>query len=123
MAFRLRILEVMLPAVDQHLRSGRKKEREEVFVAGLRQLDERILKNPYAKIDRGKLLSVLFKELFKSASHDFQEDNQNLLTQKFLRKIALPLLPSRREIIKAASILQRGEGNRACGSGRRSPLL
>jgi poly(A) polymerase len=105
LAFRLRLLEVMLPSLDAYLSSGRKKETQSNYFANLHTLDEQVGKNTILKNSRGTLLVFLLGHVLCAS---VVEDSEPEFIQQELRRLALPLLPSKRELGTATrKILRR----------------
>lgn len=108
-AFRLRLLESFLPALDRSLSSRGRKEAEGLLAAGLGALDRRVRQESSSEPSRGFMLACLFRdmaELWKGETRAPTEDPLTLLQEK-LRKAALPLQPSRKELENAARRLLR----------------
>jgi poly(A) polymerase len=93
---RLKLLEVVLPQVNQHWRN--RGARRAAF-SGLQELDRRIIRQP--ECHRGIMLAHLFKGIY-GYSRDLPD---SLRMQQMLRADALPLKPSKKELEKAAEYL------------------
>jgi poly(A) polymerase len=104
LAFRLRVLEVILPALDDYLRSGRKKENQADYFAALGRLDKQVDKNINLKNSRGTLLTFLLESVLAASPAEPGEPDY---MQQTLRRLAAPLLPSKRELETAARKIQR----------------
>jgi poly(A) polymerase len=104
LAFRLRLLEVMLPALDEFLHSGRRKENQNSYFDALGGLDRQVAKNVNLKNSRGALLVALLEPLLAA---DIRNAGETEILQQELRRLALPLLPSKRELETAARRIQR----------------
>lgn len=107
-AFRLRLLEPLLPALDRHLTGLGRKEAEESLAATLGALDQRVREQGAEAVGRGLMLAYLFREMAEAWKAEAPPDDpQSFLVEK-LRAAAQPILPSRKEMAQAARrFLQR----------------
>jgi len=104
LAFRLRLLEVILPALDEYLRSGRKRENQSTYFAALGRLDRQVAKNANVQSSRGILLTFLLETVLAANSAEILEPE---IMMQELRRLALPLLPSKRELETAVRKIRR----------------
>ncbi len=107
LAWRLKLLEVLMPALNRFIAQGQAEGRPLARLWRLGELDERVRRNPAGEIDRGELLACLFGELFEDWSGGMREEDQRveepLVTAiQLLRSVTGPLKPSNREIRVAA---------------------
>ncbi len=98
--FRLRLLEVMLPALNDFLKTGCKS----VF-RSLNLLDKRIEENPGLNIRKGEMLAYLFKDMFVDWYEKIHTEDPLSATHQFLRSSSYPLKPSKQDLNRAAAIL------------------
>jgi len=101
-AFRLHLLEALLPALDRFLNALGGKEAEERLTAGLGALDQRVQAQGPEAVNRGLMLAYLFQDLAEVWKGEVPPaDPQAFLVEK-LRQAALPILPSRKELEQAS---------------------
>jgi poly(A) polymerase len=101
-AFRLRLLEAFLPALDRYLSGLSRNEAEAHLEANLGALDRRVRSPEGGEVNRAAMLAALFQELAAGWRNGLPpEDPQGGLMER-LRQAALPLLPSRKELEQAA---------------------
>ena len=99
--YRLKVLEVILPALDRYL-SGRRRKVQDQFFECLRRLDRDTSDSD--EMPRGELLARLFSPWFSEWKRLMPADDVSLLLHS-LRNSVHPLLPSKRELETAAAIL------------------
>ncbi len=117
--YQLKLLEVILPVMDQFIRTRSKKNIDDFLFWSLKQLDDCINSNPDRRIERGVMLSYLFKDRYAEGTGNNQEGDRLLVAQKFLHKACLPLVPSKREVYIAALILLKGHKRKELKQGGR----
>jgi poly(A) polymerase len=101
-AFRLRLLEGLLPAFDRHLSSLGRKAAEARLAEGLGALDRRVQGEGAGLVSRGLMLAYLFRDMADGwKAHLPPEDPQPYMVE-MIRQAALPLQPSRKEMELAA---------------------
>lgn len=101
-AYRLRLLEACLPALDSHLSELGRGGAEASLEASLGELDRRVRSPEGGEVSRGLMLAALFQDLAEGWKKNLPaEDPLGALVDK-LRQAALPLLPSRKELEQAA---------------------
>jgi len=102
---RVKLLKVILPALDNLIAEGGKGRKP--LLKGLERLDNRIRQEPEKKQERGWLLAGLLEDLFfKGYTYKRQGIPLQEITD-FLKSSAKPLLPSIKDVNKAASFLVR----------------
>ncbi len=102
---RVKLLKVILPALDI-LIAERGKGRKPLL-KGLERLDNRIRQEPGKKLERSRLLACLLEDLFFKG-HIYKRQGTPLQEiSDFLKSSVKPLLPSIKDINKAASFLVR----------------
>jgi poly(A) polymerase len=101
-AFRLRLLEAFLPALDHYLSGLGRNEVEARLESSLGALDRWVRAQEAGEMSRGLMLAALFQGPAEGWRKDLSpEDPQGALMDR-LRQAALPLLPSRKELEQAA---------------------
>ena len=128
LAFRSRLLDVLMPALDRFLAEGLARGKPLSALWRLEELDKRVRERPGEEIDRGELLAYLLAELFADWSGGIRGEDQRVeepvpTALQLLRPVTGPLKPSNRELRVAAYLLlgldpaaaeeAGGEGERA----------
>jgi poly(A) polymerase len=106
-AFKLGLLEVFLPSLDQFLNDLGRRQINAALRETLGVLDERIRSGRAPGPSRGAMLSYLMKAVARKWNRPETGENSEESLQQFLRDAAVPLVPSRREIAHAARRLLR----------------
>jgi poly(A) polymerase len=101
-AFRLRLLEGLLPALDRFLLGLGKKEGEARLSAGLSSLDRRVREQGTDSVSRGLMLAYLFRPMADGWKAQLPEQEVQAFLVEKIRQAALPLQPSRKEMEQAS---------------------
>jgi poly(A) polymerase len=101
-AFRLRLLEGLLPAFDRFLSSLGRRQAEARLEASLGALDRRVRSEGAGQVSRGLMLAYLFRDLAEGWRAHLPADNPQAYLAEMIRQAALPLQPSRKEMEQAA---------------------
>jgi poly(A) polymerase len=110
LAYRLKLLEVLMPALDRFLDQGTAQGKKMPGLWGLDELDAGIRRTPEAEIDRGEMLAALIGKLFEDWSAGIRDGDQRVeepfsTSVQLLRSVVNPMRPSNRELQVAASVL------------------
>jgi poly(A) polymerase len=101
-AFRLRLLEGLLPAFDRYLSSLGRKPAETRLAEGLAALDRRVRAEGAEQVSRGLMLAYLFRDMAEGWRARLPADEPQAYMVEMIRQAALPLQPSRKEMEQAA---------------------
>ena len=101
-AFRLRLLEGLLPAFDRHFSALGRKEAEARLAEGLGALDRRVIGEGAEQVSRGLMLAYLFRDLAEGWRARLPPEDPQAFMVEMIRQAALPLQPSRKEMELAA---------------------
>jgi poly(A) polymerase len=111
--FRLRLLDVFLPALEERWRGLSRRQIQDSLHPGLEALDQRVEREGSDSLDRGVMLAYLFRTLGAGAGPRGRAEQELEQLCERLRRWAQPLLPSRRELQRAARTLMRAGGRRS----------
>jgi poly(A) polymerase len=104
-AWRYRVTEVLLPALDASLRSSVRKLADSPLGARLAELDAETRDG--RPLEREALFSFLFRDLLLAERARFVGPEPDIAIAHWLRTASEPLFPSRRDLARAATdILQ-----------------
>ena len=107
LAHKLRLFEVMFPALAENLRESRKKFPEHPFALRLVELDTRTQQGKL--LDRNDMFGFLYKDLVLARADLLQGDEPGYLIQQFIRVASEPLFPSKKDLaIAAEALLKEG---------------
>jgi poly(A) polymerase len=101
-AFRLRLLEGLLPAFDRFLVGLGRKQAEGRLAEGLGALDRRVREQGAGEVSRGLMLAYLFRDMAESWKAKLPAEDPQAFLVEMVRQAALPLQPSRKEMEQAA---------------------
>jgi poly(A) polymerase len=101
-AFRLRLLEGLLPALDRFFSSLGPKRGETRLAEGLGALDRRVRGEGAEQISRGLMLAYLFRDMAEGWKAQLPPEDPQAYLVEMVRQAALPLQPSRKEMEQAA---------------------
>jgi poly(A) polymerase len=101
-AFRLRLLEGLLPALDRYLSTLGRKTAEARLTASLEALDRRVRGEGAAQVSRGLMLAYLFRDMAEGWRARLPAEDPLAYMVEMVRQAALPLQPSRKEMELAA---------------------
>jgi poly(A) polymerase len=105
LAHRLRLFEVIFPALAEDLRLSRKKFADHPFAVRLRELDERALQGK--RLDRNDMFGFLFRDLVLGRKDLVEGDEPVVPILQFLRSVSEPLFPSKKDLAFAVDALLR----------------
>ncbi len=117
-AFRLRLLEGLLPAFDRYLSSLGRREAETRLAAGLGALDRRVRGEGAAQVSRGLMLAYLFRDMAEGWRARLPAEDPLAYVMEMIRQASLPLQPSRKEMELAARRYLRPRRRAGSGGGR-----
>jgi len=101
-AYRLRLLEGLLPALDRFLGSLGHREAETRLAEGLGALDRRVRGEGAGEVSRGLMLAYLFRDMAEGWKARLPAEDPQVYLAEMVRQAALPLQPSRKEMEQAA---------------------
>ena len=101
-AFRLRLLEGLLPAFDRFLVGLGRRQAEGRLAEGLGALDRRVREQGAGEVSRGLMLAYLFRDMAESWKAKLPAEDPQAFLVEMVRQAALPLQPSRKEMEQAA---------------------
>jgi len=101
-AFRLRLLEGLLPAFDRFLVGLGRKQAEGRLAEGLGALDRRVREQGAGEVSRGLMLAYLFRDMAEGWKAKLPAEDPQAFLVEMVRQAALPLQPSRKEMEQAA---------------------
>jgi poly(A) polymerase len=101
-AFRLGLLEGLMPAFDRYLVSLGRKAAEARLTGNLSALDRRVRDEGTAQVSRGLMLAYLFRDMAEGWKASLPDEDPQAYMVEMIRQAALPLQPSRREMEQAA---------------------
>jgi len=128
-AYRIRLLEVILPSLDGFLRRQSQDQEEAELFRRLSRLDELMRSEapaasgtPLEVPERGEMLALLFQDLLAERPLEAQEGDPLFHLQAYLRTLSLPLLPSKADLLAASTALLKILASAACpaGAGRKA---
>jgi len=101
-AFRLRLLEGLLPAFDRFLVGLGRRQAEGRLAEGLGALDRRVREQGAGEVSRGLMLAYLFRDMADGWKAKLPAEDPQAFLVEMVRQAALPLQPSRKEMEQAA---------------------
>jgi poly(A) polymerase len=105
LAHKLRLFEVIFPALAEDLRVSRKKFADHPFAVRLRELDERAGQGK--RLDRNDMFGFLFRDLVLARKELLEGDDPVVPMLQFLRTVSEPLFPSKKDLAAAVEALLR----------------
>lgn len=105
LAHKMRLFDVMFPALAVNLQESRKKFGDYSFAERLRDLDRRV--NEGKAFDRNAMFGFLFKDLVLARKDLLEDADPAFLIQQFLKTASEPLFPSKKDLAIAADSLLR----------------
>jgi poly(A) polymerase len=105
LSHRLRLFEVIFPALADTHRESRKKFDEHSLGLRLKELDRRVKEG--RALERNEMFGFLFRDLVLARKDLFEDVAPALLIQKFVRSASEPLFPSKKDLAIAADSLLR----------------
>lgn len=105
LAHRLRLFEVMFPALEGAIREGRLKFVDTPLAERLRALDQRAREGRH--LEREAMFGFLFRDHVRTREDLLADPDPSFLIQQFLRTAAEPLFPSRKDLAVAAEVILR----------------
>ena len=106
-AYRLRLLEVFMPALHEHWRSLGRRQMVESMRTGLGVLDQRIKKDSADGVSRGSMLADLMKSFSGRWRMDTVHEELIGSVVGWIQMTCRPMIPSRKESERAARLLRR----------------
>jgi poly(A) polymerase len=106
-AYRLRLLEVFMPALHEHWHSLGRRQMVESMRIGLRVLDKHRQNDPAGAVSRGSMLAQLMKSFSRRWRMDTQPKELLGSVVDWIQETCQPLIPSRKECERAARLLLR----------------
>lgn len=105
LAQKLRLFEVIFPALEESLRGSRKKFAEHPFGLRLRGLDERTAQGK--ALDRNAMFGFLYRDLVLERADLLEGDDPEYPLQQYIRTASEPLFPSKKDLAIACEALLR----------------
>jgi poly(A) polymerase len=112
-AYRLRLLEVFMPALHVHWRSLGRRQMVESLRTGLGVLDQRLKNDPTDPVSRGSMLAFVMKSFSRRWRMDTVQEELIGSVVDWIQETCRPLLPSRKESERAARLLLRWQERKA----------
>lgn len=101
---KLRLLEVILPAVESSLKKSRTRFADSPFAKRLQRLDGRTREGTI--LERDRMFAFLFEDLVREGIPHFRSPEAFSQIQDLIRSQAAPLFPSRKDLMTAAEVLR-----------------
>ena len=105
LAHKLRLFDVMFPALAVNLQESRKKFGDYSLAERLSDLDRRV--NEGKAFDRNAMFGFLFKDLVLARKDLMEDSDPAFLIQQFLKTVSEPLFPSKKDLAISADTLLR----------------
>jgi poly(A) polymerase len=102
--FRLKLLEVFFPALNEHWRSLRRRDRQTNAASCLGLLDQRMVNQ---SLSRGSMLAYVMRCFPVDWASEADEQQPYGSVATWIQETCRPLLPSRKECERAARLLLR----------------
>jgi poly(A) polymerase len=103
---RLRLLEVILPAVDTSIKKSHTRFPESRFAKRLSRLDSRTREG--GLLERDRMFEFLFEDLVRERIPHLRPPEATYEIQDCIRSMAPPLFPSRKDLLTAGEMLREG---------------
>lgn len=103
LSIKLRMFDVIFPAIARTLRDSRLRLGESAFGKRLAELDERAKAGTL--LDRNEMFYFLFRDLVLAQPDIMESEDPFLPVQQYIRTAAEPLFPSKKDLVIAAEIL------------------
>ena len=106
-AYRLRLLEIFMPALHERWRSLGRRQMVENLRSGLGVLDQCMKNDSADGVSRGSMLAYLMKSFSRSWGTDAAPEDLLGSVVDWIQETCRPLIPSRKESERAARLLLR----------------
>lgn len=106
--FRMKLFEIIFPALTDHLRDKRKKLTDSPLFGRVKTIDAE--KHEGRELPREKMFEFLFQDLVRERQELFRDPEPALQIQHFLREASHPLFPSKRDLAVASHSMLREHG-------------